>query len=116
MALLAIRTTLKPDIKSLSAELVYGEGLAVPGDLLPNFPENNADLGHQQRNTLANLRLEVERLQPTQTSAHRIPNIHIPEDLQNATHMMVRRGGRKPSNDPTIPRSLPNPISDPDRG
>ena len=96
MALLSLRTTLKPDIKASPAELVYGEGLAVPGDLLPSFAGDNGNLSQQRQNTLANMRLEVERLQPTQTSAHRIPHVHIPEDLQNATHVMVRRGGVNP--------------------
>merc|ERR1711911_6399 len=95
MALLSIRTTLKPDIGASPVELVYSEGLAVPGDLLPNF-QNNADLRQQQQGVLSNLRLEVERLQPKQTSAHRIPDVHIPEDLQNATHVMVCRGGVNP--------------------
>ena len=95
MALLSIRTTLKPDIEASPAELVYGEGLAVPGDLLPEFP-SNAGTNQQRQSTLANVRLEVERLQPKQTSAHRIPNVHIPETLQNATHVMIRRGGVNP--------------------
>ena len=95
MALLSIRTTLKPDIKASPAELVYGEGLAVPGDLLPEFP-NNAETNRQRQSTLANVRLEVERLQPKQTSAHRIPHVHIPETLQSATHVMIRRGGVNP--------------------
>ena len=93
MALLALRTTLKPDIDASPAELVYGEGLAVPGDLLPSLPTN---LNSQRQNTLANLRLEVERLQPKQTSAHHIPHVHIPEDLKSATHVMIRRGGVNP--------------------
>ena len=96
MALLSIRTTLKPDIGASPAELVYGEGLAVPGDLLPDFPNNPTDLNNQRQNTLAGLRLEVERLQPTQTSAHRMPDVHIPDELKNATHVMVRRGGVHP--------------------
>ena len=96
MALLSIRTTLKPDIGASPAELVYGEGLAVPGDLLPDFPNNPTDLNNQRQSTLAGLRLEVERLQPTQTSAHRIPDVHIPDELKNATHVMVRRGGVHP--------------------
>ena len=95
MALLAIRTTLKPDIDASPADLVYGEGLAVPGDLLPSLPDN-ANLASQQRATASGLRLEVERLQPKQTSAHRIPDVHIPEDLQDATHVMIRRGGVNP--------------------
>ena len=96
MALLSLRTTLKPDIKASPAELVFGEGLAVPGDLLPSFPGNNDELSRQRQSTLANLRLEVERLQPTQTSAHRIPNVHVPENLRNASHVMIRRGGVSP--------------------
>ena len=96
MTLLALRTTLKPDIGSSPADLVYGEGLSVPGNLLPSFPNQDGELDRQRQNTLANLRLEVERLQPTQTSAHRIPNVHVPKDLQTATHVMVRRGGVTP--------------------
>ena len=93
MTLLAIRTTLKPDINASPADLVYGEGLAVPGDLLPTCPNNEDNLQQERRRALANLRLEVSRLQPKQTSAHRQPLVHIPEDLDNATHVFVRRGG-----------------------
>ena len=96
MALLAIRTTLKPDIGASPADLVYGEGLAVPGDLLPNYPNNETEDENHRRTTLANLRLEVERLIPKPTSAHRQPNVHIPDDLESATHVMVRRGGVNP--------------------
>ena len=96
MALLSIRTTLKPDIGASPAELVYGEGLAIPGTLLPKFPDDEAETDRQQQGALASLRLEVERLQPTQTSSHRMPNVHIPEELRNATHVMIRRGGVNP--------------------
>ena len=96
MSLLAIRTTLKPDINASPADLVYGEGLAVPGDLLPPQPSNDDDLDQERRRMLANLRLEVSRLQPTQTSTHRQPLIHVPDDLANATHVFVRRGGVNP--------------------
>ena len=95
MALLSLRTTLKPDIGASPADLVYGEGLAVPGDLLPSFT-NDQNNSQQRQNALAGLRLEVERLQPTQTSAHRVPDVHIPDDLRNATHVMIRRGGVQP--------------------
>ena len=64
--------------------------------MLSDFPGNSSELSRQQQGALASLRLEVERLQPTQTSAHRIPNVHIPEDLRNATHVMIRRGGVNP--------------------
>ena len=93
MALLAIRTTLKPDIGASSADLVYGEGLAVPGELLPDVIFQEEDLTQQRKRMLGNLRVEVERLQPKPTSAHRHPQTHLPDDLQNSTHVFVRRGG-----------------------
>ena len=95
--LLSIRTTLKPDINASPADLVYGEGLAVPGGILPTTPASDAEVHQQQQSTLGELRLEVARLQPTQTSAHRRPHVHIPEDLQTATHVFVKRGGVQPA-------------------
>ena len=92
MTMLALRTTIKPDIGASPSELVYGEGIAVPGQLV-GLPEmTDAELLRQQRSSAANLRLEVERLQPKPTSHHRRPAVHIPEDLATATHVLVRRG------------------------
>ena len=68
MALLAIQTTLKPDVGSSPAELVYSEGLAIPGELLPDVTFTEEDLTQQRKQMLGNLRVEVERLQPTPTS------------------------------------------------
>ena len=96
-ALLSIRTTLKPDVGASPADLVYGEGLAVPGTLLSNAPLEEAQLRQQRTATLNELRLEVARLQPVDTSAHRIPRVHVPTALQTATHVFVRRGGVQPS-------------------
>ena len=96
-SLLAIRTTLKPDIGASPADMVYGEGLAVPGTLLSNQPPSEEEEAEQRPNFLNNLRLEVARLQPTATSTHRRPRIHVPNELQTATHVMVRKGGVQPS-------------------
>ena len=92
-ALLSIRTTLKPDLGSSPADLVYGEGLAVPGDLHGAFPSDPPELLRQRQAAQANLRLEISRMQPIPTSAHRRPTIYIPPDLADATHVFVRRGG-----------------------
>ena len=93
MALLAIRTTVKPDVGASPSDLVYGEGLSVPGEMLPKTPPTDQRLAQQRETALANLRLEVARLQPTETSAHRRPLIHLPEDLNDCSHVFVRRGG-----------------------
>ena len=97
MSLLSIRTTLKADIGASPSDLVYGEGLSIPGELLPDAPIHEGELHHQRQQQLANLRLEVERLQPTPTSAHRQPQVHVPPDLATATHVFVRRGGVQPT-------------------
>lgn len=96
-ALLSINTTVKPDIGASPAELVYGEGLALPGSILPSFASNDQNVPQQQQNLLANMRLEVERLQPTPTSAHRRPHVHVPEEVDTATHVFVQRGGVQPT-------------------
>ena len=92
-AMLAIRTTVKPDIGASPADLVFGEGLAVPGELLPKDPPADEQLQRQRASALADLRLEVARLQPTETSSHRRPVVHLPADLRTCTHIFVRRGG-----------------------
>ena len=96
-ALLAIRTTLKPDVGASPADMVYGEGLAVPGTLLSDVPSSEAQERQQRTSTLNELRLEVARLQPVETSAHRTPRLHVPTALETATHVFVRRGGVQPS-------------------
>ena len=95
MVMLSIRTTLKPDVGASPADLVYGEGLAVPGEALPANPATDAQLLCQRAAALADMRLEVARLQPVQTSAHRRPLVHLPEDLETCSHVFVRRGGIK---------------------
>ena len=93
MSMLSIRTTLKPDVGASPADLVYGEGLAVPGEMLPSTPATDPQLLRQRAAALSDMRLEVARLQPTQTSAHRRPLVHLPSDLGTCTHVFVRRGG-----------------------
>ena len=93
--MLAIRTTFKPDVGASPADLVYGEGLAVPGEMLPSNPSTDAQLSRQRTAALDQLRLEVARLQPVPTSAHRRPLVHLPEELDSCTHVFVRRGAHQ---------------------
>ena len=97
MTLLALRTTIKPDIGASPADLVYGEGIAIPGQLAGPPQLDDAELLRNQRSTLRNLQVEVERLQPKPTAHHRRAQVHIPEELDNATHVLVLRGGVQPT-------------------
>ena len=96
-SLLAIRTTIKPDIGASPAELVFGEGLSVPGELLSQHPTDENSEHEQRRNLRENLHLEVARIQPTPTSAHRRPRVNIPDELRRASHVFVQRGGVQPT-------------------
>ena len=95
--LLAIRTTVKQDLGASPADLVFGEGLALPGELLSSQHPDDDVLQQQRKRLLSNLRLEVERLQPVQTSAHRTPTVYIPSELQNCSHVFILRGGVQPT-------------------
>ena len=92
MSMLALRTTVKPDIGASPSELVFGEGVTVPGQLIGPPELSDEELLRQQRATRNNLRVEVERLQPKPTSAHRTPRVNIPDELATATHVLVRKG------------------------
>ena len=93
LVLLAIRTTVKPDVGATPADLVYGEGVAVPGTLFSSRPASDEGLREASRGLLSNLRMEVERLQPTPTSTHRIQHVQIPTNLRTASHVFIKRGG-----------------------
>ena len=92
MTMLALRTTVKPDIGASPSDLVYGEGITVPGQLIGPPQLTDDELLQQQRSTLNNMRVEVERLQPKPTSAHRRPQVQIPDELATSTHVLVRKG------------------------
>ena len=96
MAMLAIRTTHKPDVGASPAQLVYGEGVALPGEILGGQNNDPEETRRRQQQLMNNLRMEVERLQPQPTSAHRQPRIYMPGNLQTATHVFIRRGGVNP--------------------
>ena len=96
MTMLALRTTVKADLHASPADLVYGEAISIPGQILPSTPLSDEDLLTQQRRTLSNLRVEVDRLQPVPTSRHRRPRVYVPDELDTCTHVFIRRGGVQP--------------------
>ena len=85
--LLARRAAYQTDIETTSAELVMGSNPVLPGDMHPDL-----DLSHSE-----NLQQLVEGLKTNaakpaqQTSAHREPPVHVPEGLDQVTHVRVRR-------------------------
>ena len=76
---------------SSPADIVYGEGLSVPGETHPSQPASHDELARQRASALADARIKVARLQPIPTLAHRKPLVHMPQELGTCTHVFVRR-------------------------
>jgi len=86
LVLLGIRTAYKEDLQSSAAELVYGEPLLVPGELLvPAAPRFEASTFIQQ------LRRHMDQLRPTPAKRHASPATFIHKDLRDSTHVFLRQ-------------------------
>ena len=84
--MLGKRTAFQPDLGASPAELVYGQTLVVPGDLA------GAELKPQS--TLPNLLEQLRRnaaKPPVQTAHHDQPQVHLPKDMETATHVLVKK-------------------------
>src|SRR5215472_14727892 len=100
LVLLGLRTAFKEDLQSSTAELVYGEPLRIPGELLvPATPKVEASTFIQQ------LRHHMDQLRPTPAARHASPGTFVHKDLRDSTHVFLRRD--------TIHRALQSPYSGP---
>jgi cleavage and polyadenylation specificity factor subunit 1 len=84
LVLLGIRTSFKADLQA-SAELVYGEPLRIPRELLTPTadPVEPAHL-------ITQLRRHMARLRPVPASHHASSATFVHKDLHNCTHVFLR--------------------------
>lgn len=103
LVLLGIRTALKEDLKTSSAELLYGEPLRLPGELLAaSFStERSEDIS----DFVVQLRKKMAKLRPTAASHHAQQQPFIFRDLPTASHVFLR--------DDTVRRPLQQPYTGP---
>jgi hypothetical protein len=102
LVLLGLRTAYKEDLQSSAAELVYGEPLRVPGELLvPAAPTVEAPTFVQQ------LRRLMDQLRPAPAARHSSQATFVHKDLRDATHVFLRQDATR--------RSLEPPYSGPHR-
>ena len=86
--LLGLRTTPK-DIGYSSAELVYGEPLPIPGELVPPKSAKSMD------DLLLNFRFNIPFYAPRLASHHTSARPYLSPSLLAAKHVYVRRDGTK---------------------
>ncbi|KAK3752626.1 hypothetical protein RRG08_008769 [Elysia crispata] len=87
--LLGLRTTPKEDLGYSSAELVYGEPLTIPGELVPPKSAKSMD------DLLLNFRLNIPLYAPLPASHHTSARTYLSPSLLAAKHVYVRRDGTK---------------------
>ena len=89
--LLGMRTTPKEGLGVSSAEMVFGETIAVPGEFFPPSQDTaDADVN------LANLRRTVGKYRPViQTYQHK-QHRRVPKSLSTCTHVFVRNDAHRP--------------------
>ncbi|XP_035232869.1 uncharacterized protein LOC118204676 [Stegodyphus dumicola] len=85
--LLGLRTAIKEDLGSSSAEMVYGTNLRLPGDFI-NPAKNSPNV--QPHAFLKQLRETVAALYPKPTSIHSSRPVFVPKELTTSSHVFLR--------------------------
>jgi cleavage and polyadenylation specificity factor subunit 1 len=85
LVLLGIRTAFK-DLQASVAELVYGEPLRIPGELLS--PSANP---MEPALLITELRQHMARLRPVPAARHTSPATLVHSDLEKCTHVFLRQ-------------------------
>ncbi len=90
--LLGIRTTPRVDLKTSSAELVYGAPLTLPGDFIvaQDTPLDNVDAS-----LLPNMGDRVRKLVPKRTRLHVQPRSSVTSDIMRSDYVFVRRDSHR---------------------
>lgn len=102
LVLLGMRSAYKEDIKATAAEMLYGEALRLPGELLVSVPNPNYE---DAADLVSTLRTHMSELRPTPASRHTNIKPFIFKDLATATHIFLR--------DDTVRRPLQPPYTGP---
>jgi hypothetical protein len=103
LVLLGLRTAYKEDLQASAADLVYGEPVRIPGELVVAVPQDiDSSIFIQQ------LRSNINKLRSTPASRHATPGTFIHNDLSTCTHVFLRQDGIRRSLQP--PYSGPHPV------
>ncbi|KAE8737504.1 hypothetical protein FOCC_FOCC017032, partial [Frankliniella occidentalis] len=86
LVLLGIRSAFKEDLQATSAELVYGQPLRLPGELIA-APAADTESPSE---LLARLRQHFSKLRPTLASRHANPSTFVFKDLTKCSHVLLR--------------------------
>ena len=93
LVLLGIRSALKEDLHCTSAELVYGQPLRLPGELVSAA----SDSPHlAPASYVDQLRRAMRRVRPTAPRSPSSTGVFVPRAVQDCEHVFVRRDASRP--------------------
>ena len=95
LVLLGMLTAFKEDLHASVSELVYGERLLIPGEILA-APPTTMDLSE----LITQLRRQFEQLQPVPAARHASPAVFVHKDLADCTHGFLRQDAVRRSLEP----------------
>lgn len=103
--LLGLRTVHKEDIAATPAEMVYGQTLRLPGEMVS---ANNSSANYNEHEFIAAFRERMRNMHPTSTAHHTNGNVFVQKSLQHCTHVFIRIDAVKPPLTP--PYNGPYPV------
>ena len=86
---MGIRAAFKEDVGATTAEMVYGESIRLPGELLVEGTKTDMS------QFVTQLKQKLEQIRPTAPSKHGTMTIFVFKDLVSASHVFVRYDGLK---------------------
>uniref|UniRef100_A0A5S6Q6D2 RNA-directed DNA polymerase n=1 Tax=Trichuris muris TaxID=70415 RepID=A0A5S6Q6D2_TRIMR len=90
LVLLRIRSAYSEHLKTSAAELVYGEPLRLPGELIS--PDSCTSKSEDPTDVVVRLHQQLRRLRPTPASRHSPTTTLVFNDLSTCSHVFVREG------------------------
>ena len=99
LVLLGIRSAYKEDIKASTTEMLYGETLRLPGELI--VPSSHSEAHSDPADFVSRLRQHMSDIRPVPASRHGIKTSFIFKDLGSASHVYLREDAvRRPFQPP----------------
>ncbi|XP_037929404.1 uncharacterized protein LOC119686931 [Teleopsis dalmanni] len=85
LMLLGLRTTPKLDLNASPLEMLFGNPLCVPGQMLSDFKQKS-----QETDFVLSLRRALAKVKSVESSRHCHPSVYVPRDVITCKHVYFR--------------------------
>ncbi|XP_037928948.1 uncharacterized protein LOC119663416, partial [Teleopsis dalmanni] len=85
LVLLGLRTTPKLDLNASPSEMLFGNPLCVPGQMLSDFKQKSSETDF-----VSALRRALAKVKSVESTRHCHPSVYVPRDVINCKHVFLR--------------------------